>query len=74
LIIADSISGDLGVGNDDITNILRLLIFPTLLEISTRFKPAKKVLEPLHVSRVPFIAVFDFQIVRALMHLKIIQK
>ena len=32
-LIADSISGDLGVGNDDITNLLRLLIFPSLLEL-----------------------------------------
>ena len=30
--IAESTIGDLGAGNDDITNILRTLIFPTLLE------------------------------------------
>jgi hypothetical protein len=32
-IIAESTAGDQGAGKDDITNILRTLIFPTLLEI-----------------------------------------
>ena len=30
--IADSATGDQGAGNDDTTNFLRTLIFPTLLE------------------------------------------
>ncbi len=31
-ISAESTTGDQGAGNDDITNFLRTLIFPTLLE------------------------------------------
>jgi len=36
--IAGSTTGDKGAGNDDITNILRTLIFPTLLEIFNYLK------------------------------------
>jgi hypothetical protein len=33
--IAESITGDQGAVGDDITNFLKTLIFPTLLELST---------------------------------------